>query len=126
MSGKVSRVITSHSFHQGFAIGVVVGKHSNKTVGVAIDRRMFDRKCESHLARRTLYHVHDELNEAALGDVVVIRQCTPLLFTYPFSSSSFLSPSPLPSRPVSAHLDDQILLLIVSHYDCCESIRRAE
>jgi len=75
MSGKVPRLVTARTFRQGFAMGVVVGKHHNKTVRVAIDRRMFDRKYEAHFTRRTLYHVHDELNEAALGDVVVIRQC---------------------------------------------------
>lgn len=76
MAGKVPRTLAERVFKQGYAVGVVVAKHHPKTIRVAVNRRLVDRKYEAHFSRRTLFHVHDELNEAGLGDVVVIRQCS--------------------------------------------------
>lgn len=61
---------------QGFMMGVVVAKRQPKTLRVAVDRRVHDQKYGNWKTRRTLFMVHDELEECVYGDIVVIKVCT--------------------------------------------------
>ena len=58
--------------------GVVVGKSGNKSIKVAIEYKVKHPKYGKYMKRQTKYGVHDETNQAAIGDVVDISECRPI------------------------------------------------
>ena len=58
--------------------GVVAGASASKTIRVAIAYQMRHPKYGKYLTRRTVLQVHDEANEAKVGDTVEIAECRPL------------------------------------------------
>ncbi len=58
--------------------GVVESDLRDKTIKVRIDRLMKHPKYGKYLKRRSVYHAHDEKNEARKGDVVEIMECRPV------------------------------------------------
>jgi small subunit ribosomal protein S17 len=58
--------------------GVVAGARADKTIRVAIDYQMRHPKYGKYLTRRTVLQVHDEANDAKVGDTVEIAECRPL------------------------------------------------
>jgi len=78
MAFKVPNVVGPKPFHQGYALGVVVAKHHNKTLRVIVKRMLKDRKYGGkRFQRYSSLKVHDELNECGLGDLVLVRQSRP-------------------------------------------------
>lgn len=59
-------------------IAVVDTDKRNKTIKVRIDRLVKHDKYGKYLRRRSVLHVHDEKNEAHVGDVVEIMECRPI------------------------------------------------
>lgn len=59
-------------------IGVVVSNKMDKSIVVKIERRVKHPKYGKFITRTTKLHAHDEKNECAAGDLVVIRECRPL------------------------------------------------
>jgi len=57
--------------------GVVISSSGNKSIKVAIDFRIRHPKYGKYVRRRTKLGVHDECNQAAIGDVVEIAECRP-------------------------------------------------
>ena len=60
------------------AIGVVAGDKATKTRRVEIARLVRHPKYGKYLRRRTVCHVHDELEESSLGDTIEIEECRPM------------------------------------------------
>lgn len=58
--------------------GVVVSDVNDKTVVVRVDRRFAHPLFKKTVRRSKKYHVHDELNSKKNGDLVQIRECTPI------------------------------------------------
>jgi small subunit ribosomal protein S17 len=56
---------------------VVVGKGGNKSIKVAIDYLYRHPKYGKFMRRQTRLIVHDERNEAGVGDVVEVTECRP-------------------------------------------------
>ena len=56
---------------------VVVGKSGNKSIKVAMDYVFRHPKYGKILKRQTRLIVHDERNEANVGDVVEVAECRP-------------------------------------------------
>jgi small subunit ribosomal protein S17 len=56
---------------------VVVGKSGNKSIKVAMDYVFRHPKYGKILKRQTRLIVHDERNEAKVGDVVEVAECRP-------------------------------------------------
>lgn len=56
---------------------VVVGKSGDKSIKVSIDYRIKHPKYGKYVKRRTKLSVHDQRNEAAVGDMVEVSQCRP-------------------------------------------------
>ena len=56
---------------------VVVGKSGNKSIKVAMDYVFKHPKYGKILRRQTRLIVHDERNEASVGDVVKVTECRP-------------------------------------------------
>ncbi len=58
-------------------IGTVVSDSNDKTIVVSIQRTTRHRLYRKVIRRSKKYHVHDEANEATVGDTVRIEECRP-------------------------------------------------
>jgi len=58
--------------------GTVVGANNEKTIAVRVDRRTQHVRYKKVITRSKKFHVHDERNEAKVGDTVRIRETRPL------------------------------------------------
>lgn len=54
--------------------GIVISDKMNKTVIVAVNRKVRHPVYEKFVSRRTKLHAHDEKDEAKIGDTVEIAQ----------------------------------------------------
>ena len=59
-------------------IGVVSSNKMDKTVVVAVERKVQHPIYGKFLKKTTRFHAHDEKNECAIGDVVRIMESRPL------------------------------------------------
>jgi small subunit ribosomal protein S17 len=59
-------------------VAVVETAGRDKTIKVRIDRLVRHPMYGKYRRRRSVLHVHDERNEAKVGDVVEIMECRPL------------------------------------------------
>jgi small subunit ribosomal protein S17 len=57
--------------------GKVTSNSGNKSIKVTIDFKVRHPKYGKYVKRRTKLGVHDERNEANVGDIVEIAQCRP-------------------------------------------------
>ncbi len=57
---------------------VVVSKSGDKSITVQIDYKVKHPKYGKYIKRRTKLGVHDEKNQAGVGDVVEIIECRPI------------------------------------------------
>lgn len=57
--------------------GVVISSSGDKSIKVAIERRVRHPKYGKYIKRRTKLAVHDERNQGRAGDVVEIAECRP-------------------------------------------------
>ena len=57
---------------------VVVGKSGNKSIRVRIDFTVKHPMYGKYLRRKTVLGVHDETNQAGVGDTVEIVECRPI------------------------------------------------
>ncbi len=72
---------THHSTGEGrrrILIGRVVSDKMDKTVTVEVTRTVKHPRYHKFVSRRKKYKAHDENNECAVGDTVVIRESRPL------------------------------------------------
>ena len=58
--------------------GVVTSNKMNKTITVEAERKIMHPVYGKYLKKTTKFHVHDEKNEAGIGDVVKIMETRPL------------------------------------------------
>ena len=58
--------------------GVVTSNKMDKTITVKVDRRVKHPIYDKVISRSTKVHAHDEENQCAMGDVVIVEQCRPL------------------------------------------------
>lgn len=56
----------------------VVGRSGDKSITVQIEYKVKHPMYGKYLSRRTKLGVHDENNEAGIGDKVVITECRPI------------------------------------------------
>ena len=56
---------------------VVISNSGNKSIKVAIDYKVRHPKYGKYVKRRTTLGVHDEHNQAGVGDIVEVAQCRP-------------------------------------------------
>ncbi|MDD3609028.1 MAG: 30S ribosomal protein S17 [Halothiobacillaceae bacterium] len=59
-------------------IGTVVSDKMDKSIVVAIERRVKHPLYGKYITRTTKLHVHDEANACKVGDVVEIVECRPI------------------------------------------------
>jgi len=58
--------------------GRVVSNKMDKTITVAVERRVKHPIYGKFIKRTTKLHAHDENNACQMGDVVTLRECRPL------------------------------------------------
>lgn len=58
-------------------VGVVESDNRDKTIKVVMAYTLKHPKYGKYMRRRTKLHVHDETNEAKVGDTVEIMECRP-------------------------------------------------
>lgn len=58
--------------------GLVVADNADKTIAVRVDRRVRHPLYGKIIGRSSKFQVHDENNEAQVGDTVSIQECRPL------------------------------------------------
>ena len=58
--------------------GRVLSNKMDKSITVAIERKVKHPLYGKYLKRTTKIHAHDEQNQCNAGDVVTIRECRPL------------------------------------------------
>lgn len=59
-------------------VGVVVSDKMDKTVVVAVERKMAHPLYGKQIKKTKKFHAHDEENRCKVGDVVKIRESRPL------------------------------------------------
>ncbi|MCX7943527.1 MAG: 30S ribosomal protein S17 [Deltaproteobacteria bacterium] len=65
-------------------IGTVISDKMDKTISVEVKRRVMHPKYKKFLIKRSVFKVHDEKNEAKVGDTVMFRETRPLSKTKRF------------------------------------------
>jgi len=58
--------------------GKVVSDKMDKTITVAVERRVKHPVYGKYITRTTKVHAHDEENQVKAGDTVIVRECRPL------------------------------------------------
>lgn len=58
--------------------GLVVSNAADKTIAVRVDRRVRHPLYGKIIGRSSKFQVHDENNEAQVGDTVSIQECRPV------------------------------------------------
>jgi small subunit ribosomal protein S17 len=58
--------------------GIVVSKSGNKSIVILVERRSQHPVYGKTVRHNRKFHVHDEKNEAGLGDIVQIVECRPM------------------------------------------------
>ncbi|TKB46542.1 30S ribosomal protein S17 [Ferrimonas sediminicola] len=58
--------------------GRVISDKMDKSITVAIERKVKHPIYGKYVKRTTKVHAHDENNQCGIGDVVEIRECRPL------------------------------------------------
>ncbi|MSU75441.1 MAG: 30S ribosomal protein S17 [Candidatus Magasanikbacteria bacterium] len=58
--------------------GIVVSSAMTKTIVVRVDSLKLNTKYQKKYRVSKKYHVHDEKNEAKVGDTAVFAECRPL------------------------------------------------
>jgi small subunit ribosomal protein S17 len=56
---------------------MVISNSGNKSIKVAIDFKVRHPKYGKYVRRRTKLGVHDEHNQAGVGDIVEVAECRP-------------------------------------------------
>ena len=64
--------------------GVVVSDKSDKTIIVSVDRYQRHRLYGKRVKVSKKFHVHDENNQAKVGDKVLFQECRPISKTKSF------------------------------------------
>lgn len=59
-------------------IGVVVSDKMDKTIVVAVVRKVKHPLYKKYITRTNKFKAHDELNECSIGDKVEIAECRPM------------------------------------------------
>ena len=58
--------------------GIVVSDKMDKTITVAVERKVKHPVYGKFVKRTTKVHAHDESNECKAGDTVIVEQCKPM------------------------------------------------
>jgi len=72
-------------------MGKVVSNKAHKTITVLVNRKVKHPLYGKIITRSKKYHVHDENNEAQIGDTVLIEETKPISKTKTWNLVKFIS-----------------------------------
>ena len=72
-----AKIMTERNLRK-MRIGIVTGDKMDKTITVAIERKVKHPIYGKFVKKTTKYHAHDEKNECGVGDTVKIMETRPL------------------------------------------------
>lgn len=78
MAGEQTTATATNRPARVTRVGVVTSDVRDKTIRVTATRQVLHSKYEKMLRRRVVYQVHDEKDEARVGDRVEIMECRPI------------------------------------------------
>ena len=78
MSGEIQTSATAERGLRKSLTGTVMSNKMDKTVVVAVPRRVKHPEYKKYVKSRETYKAHDDKNECNVGDTVVIHECRPL------------------------------------------------
>ena len=58
--------------------GKIYSNKGEKSATVLVERKVKHPVYGKYVRRSTKFHVHDEMNECGIGDIVTIEQCRPI------------------------------------------------
>lgn len=70
--------------------GKVLSNKMNKTIVVTIERFIKHKTYGKFIRRTTKLHVHDEINQCNVGDIVTVKECRPISKTKSWTLISIL------------------------------------
>ena len=59
-------------------VGIVISDCQEKSIIIKVDRKAAHKKYKKVMVKSKKYHVHDEKNEAKLGDIVQVIESRPI------------------------------------------------
>lgn len=77
MSDNTNTAIETRNLRKA-RIGVVTSNKMDKTITVAVERKVKHPIYGKFVKKTTRFHAHDEKNEASIGDLVRIMETRPL------------------------------------------------
>ena len=78
MSNKDKEQSSAESSRVRSIQGSVVSAAMDKTITVLVERKVKHPLYKKYIRRSTKLHAHDENNECAMGDTVLIESCRPM------------------------------------------------
>lgn len=71
--------------------GRVTSNKTDKTITVLVERRIKHSLYGKIITRSKKYHVHDEVNQFSIGDLVLIEECRPISRTKAWKAIKLLN-----------------------------------
>ena len=71
--------------------GRVTSNKTDKTITVLVERKIKHSLYGKIITRSKKYHVHDEINQFAIGDLVLIEECRPISRTKAWKAIKLLN-----------------------------------
>src|SRR5262249_59790340 len=93
--GRVTR-------RRGRTVGVVIGDRMDKTIVVAVERRVSHPRYDRVVKRTSKFYAHDETNRCKVGDIVTIVETRPLSRLKRWRVRNVLREAPVAAKPVGA------------------------
>ncbi len=71
--------------------GRVTSNKTDKTITVLVERKIKHSLYGKIITRSKKYHVHDEINQFSIGDLVLIEECRPISRTKAWKAIKLLN-----------------------------------
>lgn len=71
--------------------GRVTSNKTDKTITVLVERKIKHSLYGKIITRSKKYHVHDEVNQFSIGDLVLIEECRPISRTKAWKAIKLLN-----------------------------------
>jgi small subunit ribosomal protein S17 len=78
MTGETQAAVPEVMRRRRTTMGVVISDKMDKTVVVAVERRVSHPRYDRVIKRTSKFHAHDETNSCKVGDVVTLVETRPL------------------------------------------------
>ena len=89
--------------------GIVVSSSMSKTLVVKTERLVQHSKYRKYVRKHTKYYAHDEMGEAAVGDLVEIESCRPISKLKRWKLKSIMKMAPRDYAPTPQEMAREVV-----------------